>query len=498
MVKNVEKDYQTELGIRTLDYGIPSDHISRFIVEFVEENFEKLNIKQEKKNKGRKSFPLVSMLKLLVYAKIDHNESSERIADNAKFHMIYKYVSDDIQPSVRSIQRYKSKFEPYYEELVQMTLKKASDEKFTQFNHVAIDGTIKKAYNSNNNVITKKETQILLDYFNGVPVPQEKLDKLHKPAEKILKYKKMDTEDKLELLYDINTQFTYTGQNKVPVNDIEARFMKNKKGNFMVAYNIQSAVDYDTKLICAINVVQNPTDHYQLPEIVDKAIINTQTKPKHISADTIYLNQISLAYLADNKINGLIPTRKQSKEKQGRLNKNPYHKDHFQYDSEKDAFLCPENQYMYFFRQYTNKNIDNENPKIVKRLYSNYNACKHCDKRDKCLSTSTTHKTITEYGSELKKAMMIKMEKPENQEEYSKRSCVEGPFGTLKEEYLIEKEKVVGMNRTEQKLYLDALAYNLKRLYNIKQGKQNKKQEFIDFCKRTSTMNQLKLDVTIF
>ena len=180
MVKNVEKDYQTELGIRTLDYGIPSDHISRFIVEFVEENFEKLNIKQEKKNKGRKSFPLVSMLKLLVYAKIDHNESSERIADNAKFHMIYKYVSDDIQPSVRSIQRYKSKFEPYYEELVQMTLKKASDEKFTQFNHVAIDGTIKKAYNSNNNVITKKETQILLDYFNGVPVPQEKLDKLHK------------------------------------------------------------------------------------------------------------------------------------------------------------------------------------------------------------------------------------------------------------------------------------------------------------------------------
>ena len=39
MVKNVEKDYQTELGIRTLDYGIPSDHISRFIVEFVEENF---------------------------------------------------------------------------------------------------------------------------------------------------------------------------------------------------------------------------------------------------------------------------------------------------------------------------------------------------------------------------------------------------------------------------------------------------------------------------
>lgn len=498
MVRNVENDYQSELGIKTLDYGIPSDHISRFIVEFIEENFEKLNIKQEKNKKGRKSFPLISMLKLLVYAKIDHTDSSEKIADQARYHQIYKYVSDNIQPSARSIQRYKSKYEPYYEELVQMTLKKAADEKFTEFNHVAIDGTIKKAYNSNNNIITKKETQILLDYFNKLPVDQETLNKLHKPAQKILKYKKMKIEDKIELLYDINTQFEYNNQDKIPVNDIEARFMKNKKGNFMVAYNIQSAVDYDTKLICAINVVQNPTDHYQLPEIVDKAIINTKTKPKHISADTIYLNQISLAYLVDNKIDGLIPTRKQSKEKQGRLNKNPYHKDHFQYDSDKDAFLCPENQYLYFFRQYTKKNNDPEKPDIIKRLYSNYNACKHCNMRNKCVSTSTTHKTITEYGSELKKAMMLKMEKPENQKEYNKRSCVEGPFGTLKEEYLIEKEKVVGMNKTEQKLYLDALAYNLKRLYNIQQNKKNNKQDFIDFCERESTIHQLKLNITIF
>ena len=82
----------------------------------------------------------------------------------------------------------------------------------------------------------------------------------------------MDTEDKIELLYDIETQFTFTGQDKIPVNDIEARFMKGKKGNFIVAYNIQSAVDYDTNLICAINVTQNSTDYYELPPIAERAI----------------------------------------------------------------------------------------------------------------------------------------------------------------------------------------------------------------------------------
>ena len=65
-------------------------------------------------------------------------------------------------------------------------------------------------------------------------------------------------EDKLELLCGIETQFTFAGQDRIPVNDIKSRFMKGKKGNFMVAYNIQSAVDYDTKLICTINVAQNP------------------------------------------------------------------------------------------------------------------------------------------------------------------------------------------------------------------------------------------------
>ena len=134
----------------------------------------------------------------------------------------------------------------------------------------------------------------------------------------------MSDNEKLELLYDIETQFTLTGQDKIPMNDIEARMMKGKKGNFLVAYNIQSAVDYDTKLICGINVTQSPTDHYELPEIADKAIKNIGKTPKHMSADTIYLNQISLSYFANNNIDGLIPTRKQSKAKIRKLNPKPF------------------------------------------------------------------------------------------------------------------------------------------------------------------------------
>jgi len=498
MVKKKIDKNQAELGIKTYDYNVPKDHISRFVVKFIEENFQKLGIEEDDKKTGRPSYPLCSMLKLLVYAKIDHIESARVIEEMAKYHDIYKFVCDRITPSERSIQRYRNDFGPYYELLLKMTLDFASKKEFTDFNHVSIDGTVVKAFNSNQNMISKKETNLLVKYYKGLSVDPEKLEKVNKPAQKILNDKEMSDDEKLELLYDIQTQFKFTGQDKIPMNDIEARMMKGKKGNFLVAYNVQSAVDYDTKLICALNVTQSPTDHYQLPEVADKAINNIGKVPKHMSADTIYLNQISLSYFVNNGIDGLIPTRKQSKEKIGELHPKPFHKDHFYYISDLDLFMCPAGQPMYFYKEYTQPNEDPEKPDKIKRIYNNYDACKHCIHRETCLSEKQTHKTITENGGRLERAMFLKMEKEEYKKEFSKRPCVEGPFGIFKEQYHVEQEIVIGIVKTEQRLNLDALAYNIKRIYNIIQGEKNNKEDIVDFCESISATHQLKLEVTIY
>jgi hypothetical protein len=87
------------------------------------------------------------------------------------------------------------------------------------------------------------------------------------------------------------------------------------------------------------------------------------------------------------------------------------------------------------------------------------------------------------------------MENTEYQEEYSKRSCVEGPYGTLKEQYLIEKLVVIGKKEAEERLILDAVVCNLKRLHNIINGKQNNKEDITNFCESIATTNQLKLNV---
>ena len=56
----------------------------------------------------------------------------------------------------------------------------------------------------------------------------------------------------------MNTQLTMSGQDTIPVNDMEARWMQNKDGQSQISYNIQSTVDTTTKLICTVNITQKP------------------------------------------------------------------------------------------------------------------------------------------------------------------------------------------------------------------------------------------------
>lgn len=124
-MKKINKN-QAELGIRTYDFNVLKNHISRFVVDFIEEVYPILGIKENKKKCGRPSYPPCSMLKLLVYAKIGHIESARVIEEMAKYHDIYKFVCDRIKPSERSIQRYRDEYGQYYEVLLQMTLKMAA------------------------------------------------------------------------------------------------------------------------------------------------------------------------------------------------------------------------------------------------------------------------------------------------------------------------------------------------------------------------------------
>lgn len=488
---------QAKLHFESHDFNVPLDHKARIFVEYFEECYEKLGIKVETNKSGRPSYNLCSMLKLIVYAKTNHITYASDIEDLARYHDVYKFVCDGITPDERTIIRYKHKFKKYYDELLKLTLETAVKENLTDFDVIAVDGTIDKAYNNLHNRIDEKETDLLLEYYKGDNTDLKILEELHKPAKKFMNNQRLTDNEKISLLKRIKNEFKTTDQDKIPINDIEARKMKGKKGNFKIAYNVQSAVDCKSKLICGITVSQNPTDHYEIPSIVNKVINNIEKTPKHILADTIYLNPTNLAYLVDNNIDGAIPDRKQSKEKINKLNPNPYHKDHFEYNSQKDRFKCPEGEYLNFYKEYTlPANDDNKTEKII-RLYNNYHACKNCKHKNKCCSGKQSHRTITENGNRLQREMWEKMETDEYKELFSKRPSVEGPFGIFRIQYHMENEIIIGKDDTESFLTLNAVAYNFNRLYKILYSNKNVHDSTVEYQENNLLTVQTNLNSII-
>ena len=54
---------------------------------------------------------------------------------------------------------------------------------FTDYEHIAIDGTIKKAYNSPFNIIKEKDISLLIRHYRVQELTKDEIKNLRKPQE---------------------------------------------------------------------------------------------------------------------------------------------------------------------------------------------------------------------------------------------------------------------------------------------------------------------------
>ena len=81
--------------------------------------------------------------------------------------------------------------------------------------------------------------------------------------------------------------------------DMESIHLYNKQGNPDVGYNLQTAVDSTSKMFMSLIVSKKATDHYQLPEIMNKTIKNMGIMPEYCCADAGYNTRRTLEYLEE-------------------------------------------------------------------------------------------------------------------------------------------------------------------------------------------------------
>ena len=114
----------------------------------------------------------------------------------------------------------------------------------------AIDGTIIKANNSNYNIIKAKEIDKLIKIIRkqyDTETIIEKGYKLSKSAYRFLTNPKLTDNEKIKKLQELKKELKKSGQKSIGINDTDARWMLNKKGQTEISFNMQSAVDYESK-----------------------------------------------------------------------------------------------------------------------------------------------------------------------------------------------------------------------------------------------------------
>ena len=268
--------------------------------EIIDGTFNFFKIERDTSGPGKPPFDLKDMIKLIFYGHINKITSSVELAYNAKYNDLYNIISHGIEPSDRTIRDYCVYFQPIYRVVMSFILIVSNRLDLTDFEHISIDGTIKEAYNSPFNIIKEKDISLLIRHYMVQELTKDEIKKLRKTARKFLDDESKSDEEKVDILFYWWHLLDYSGQVSLALNDLDARLMKIKdKGQKYpkFSYNIQSGTDTKSKLICGVNAVQNPTDHYQIPALMNQILANLQIKPQKISADTIYSTLANLRYL---------------------------------------------------------------------------------------------------------------------------------------------------------------------------------------------------------
>jgi transposase len=260
-----------QLMMCSLDSFVEPESIARVIDVFVNGlDLSKLEFnKSEAALEGRPSYDPKCHLKIYLYGSRKSIRSSRKLAEACRLNVEVKWLTGGLEPDFRTISDFRKDNVD--------CLKKV----FREFNHKlasaleqgfkSIDGSKFQANNSKDNNFTinkiddriawlNQHTDEYLRQLTELDEADDDIERLNQFTKEELEEKLREAEERLERYKGYRKHMEENGLTQLSLTDPDAKLMKNKNG-FMVAYNIQTAVDSETHLIDDYQLTNNVTDH---------------------------------------------------------------------------------------------------------------------------------------------------------------------------------------------------------------------------------------------
>lgn len=243
-----------------------------------------------------------------------------------------------------------------------------------------------------------------------------------------------------------------SGESQISLTDPDAKLMKTAHG-LEVSYNVQTVVDSKLKLLVTYEVSNEPSDHGKLAVMGQAAQQALGVEKLTVLADGGYYESKDLKECEEAGLITYLPDRESGAAKHYGVFAN----DRFQYEAERDVYLCPQSEEM-AFRGLTEKK--GKQYKIYKTK-----ACAGCPQRRQCTTSKSGRKILRWVDQEVLERLQARNRgRPELLK--LRKTLAEHPFGTMKGSMNQGKFLLKGIHKVSIEFGLTVLSYNFKRVLN--------------------------------
>jgi transposase len=461
-----ESRTQATLFPEALDEYITEENPVRVIDVFVDElDLTAMGINIEPAETGRPAYHPATMLKLFIYGYFNRVQSSRRLEREAGRNVELMWLLGRLAPDFKTIADFRKDNTKGITRICrEFVLLCRKLDLFTE-SLIAIDGSKFKAVNNRDlNFTTSKlkyRLQLIDDSIAKYLLQIDSADRQDAPIAKLrterLNSKIAKLKDEVARLKAIESQLHTTPDKQLSLTDPDARSMKTR-GNGIVGYNVQTAVDTKHHLIVAHEVTNNGSDRAQLVSMSQQAKDVLATDELTVVADRGYYSGEEIRACEQAGITAYLPKVQTS----GNQAKGYFGKRDFIYHAAVDEYECPAGE------RATYRTTSHERGKNIKRYWSS--ACVNCSMKPRCTSGKERRISRWEHESVLD-AMEVRLDHAPDMMKV-RRCTVEHPFGTIKAWMGATHFQMRTLKRVGAEMSLHVLAYNMKRVINIMGTKQ--------------------------
>jgi len=455
--------HQMELLPLSIEEYVETDDPVRVYDAFVETlNFNELKLTLDPNKVGSPEYYPKAMLKLLTYG-YSYGFRSSRKLERAIYHNVsFMWLMGGLKPDHKTIAEFRRKNKASIKNILKTCARLCIRLNLIAGNTLFVDGSKVRASASIKNTWTKEKCERALGKIDtrieAILSECDAVDEYEQNQSSLVKMKK-ELKDKKVLKAKVEKILKeLKEENKKSINTTDSKCTRiNSLQGSHAGYNLQGVVDEKHGLIVSSDVVSENNDLNQFAEQINQANEVLEKKCDTACADSGYANTDELQKIDEQKIKVIVPSQRQASRKEPKA----FDKSNFQYDSEKDCYICPEGHFLTYRR--TNKREQN---KVY--IISEKTICKQCPHWGVCTKSQQGRQITRLINEEVRQRLEAQYEQAESQAIYKLRQQkVELPFGHIKRNLKVDAFLLRGLDGVKAEASLLASCFNIRRMMSI-------------------------------